>query len=552
MTPSLINRFRKNNWHKPLNEIIKFSPGPDTLFPALASGGLLTLSFPATQWSQLAWISLVPLLIAIKDAPPSRAFQMGLAMGMTHFLSLIYWILPTLRVYGNLPVVLAFPVLFLLVSYLALYPAMFCLILSRRPAGNGISSFMPIKAAFLWVALEFARARLFTGFPWGLAGYSQYRQTLLIQIADITGVYGISFIIVLVNATLAMAWHHFKARTNRPETGNRQIFFRPLIVWGMMAVSILTGMTLYGRNRLSTMEKIIAHTPGRHISVIQGNIPQATKWDNAYKKKTVEIYCRLSQKAATPQTPDLIIWPETALPFYYTWEKEMSDAVNHCIRQCNTWFIIGSPAFSLQGENDFNFFNRAYMLTPQAGISAAYDKAHLVPFGEYVPFGNYLTFLDKLTSQAGDFSPGPTDARPLAFKGNHAGILICFEIIFPKLTSTVVKNGADLLVTMTNDAWFGRTSAPLQHFSMAVFRAVENRRSIARSANTGISGFIDPGGRIMGTTALFEETLLTRSLPCLQSMSFYTIHGDLFAWLCLLTTLLSAWPWIPFWGPHKQ
>ncbi len=523
----------------------KFIPALTPFFPALASGGLLSLSFPATQWSQLAWIALIPLLTTMKNASPSRAFKMGLAMGMAHFLSLIYWILPTLRIYGNLPVVLAFPVLFLLVCYLALYPALFCLILSRQAAKNTAITFMPIKAALLWVALEFTRARLFTGFPWGLAGYSQYLQTSLIQIADITGVYGISFIIVLVNATLAMAWHHLRSRRNGPKPGKAQPLSLALVTWVLLVVLILAGMIAYGRGRLSTVEKAMAHAPRRLISVVQGNIPQAAKWDDAYKKQTVETYCQLSRELAKVRTPDLIIWPETALPFYYTWEKGMSDVVNDCIRQCNTWFIIGSPAFSLYGENDYQFFNRAYMLTPQATVSASYDKIHLVPFGEYVPFGNYLTFLDKLTSQAGDFSPGPTNAPPLTFKENHAGILICFEIIFPELTSAVVKNGADLLVTMTNDAWFGRTSAPLQHFSMAVFRAMENRRAVARSANTGISGFIDPGGRIIAATTLFEETTLTQSLPCLQSMSFYTTHGDLFAWFCLLATALFAWPWRP-------
>lgn len=516
--------------------VLKSIPQVIHFFPPLASGLLLTLCFPDTQWSLLAWIALVPLLVSIRNTPPNRAFKMGLTMGMAHFFPLIYWILPTLRMYGNLPVFLAFPVLFLLVCYLALYPAVFCLILSWKSRQKGFSPFMPLVASFVWVGLEFIRTRLFTGFPWGLTGYSQYMQTSLIQIADVTGVYGISFVIILVNATLATAWHHLKTPKHAPEKPRLQT--ASLIAWPILVIIILTGMIAYGHARLSTMEKEMALAPQRMISVIQGNIAQSEKWDDAYKKETVDIYCRLSRKAAEAHPTDLIIWPETALPFYYTWEKEISDEVNTCIRQSKAWFIIGSPAFSLRGEDDFQFFNRAYMLTPRAEISSVYDKIHLVPFGEYVPFGNYLTFLDKLTSQAGDFSPGIKNAPPLAFKENQAGILICFEIIFPQLASTVVKNGADLLVTMTNDAWFGRTSAPLQHFSMAVFRAVENRRSVARSANTGISGFIDPGGKINETTSLFEETALTRQVACLTSMSFYTRHGDVFAELCLLATLV--------------
>ena len=462
-------------------------------------------------------------------------------MGMTHFFSLIYWILPTLCTYGNLPVFLAFPVLFLLVFYLALYPAFFCLILSWKSRGKKFAAFMPVGAALVWVALEFIRARIFTGFPWGLAGYSQYMHTPLIQMADTTGVYGVSFVIVLVNASLAMAWHEIRKKDHCP--GNKTLQTASLIIWPLLVILILTGMITYGNMRLSTMKKSMARAPQRMVSVIQGNIPQAEKWDEAYQKKTIDVYCQLALKAAATHAPDLIIWPETALPFYYTWEKEMSDGVDACVRQTRAWCIIGSPAFSLRGEDNFNFFNRAYMLTPQAEISSVYDKIHLVPFGEYVPLGKYLKFLDKLTSQAGDFSPGIENAPPLAFKENQAGILICFEIIFPELASSVVKNGADLLVTMTNDAWFGHTSAPLQHFSMAVFRAVENRRAVARAANTGISGFIDPAGNITGTTSLFETTTLTRQTACLTSMSFYTRHGDVFAKLCLLVTVIFLFPW---------
>jgi len=523
---------------------IRFLPELVDYFPALISGALMTLAFPAAQWSWLAWGALVPLALSLRNVVPSKAFKMGLAMGLVHFSSLIYWIVPTLCTYGNLSILLALPVFFLLVSYLALYPALFCLVIAGDFSHKKFLVSMPLKAAVVWVALEFIRAKLFTGFPWGLTGYSQYLYTNLIQIADITGVYGISFLIVVVNFVLAMGWHQLENRTVSSENKKSEAAF--VIVWAIVLMLVIKGILLYGHERLTTVERRMANAPHRVVSVIQGNIPQAEKWDDAYKEKTVSTYCQLSRKAPLGQRRDLIIWPETALPFYYTWDEGISEQVNHCIRKINTWFLIGSPAFSLLGKNTFKFFNRAYMVTPQGTVTGTYDKIHLVPFGEYVPFGKYLTFLDKLTSQAGDFSPGTADAKPLAFRENHAGVLICFEIIFPKLVSNVVKNGADLLVTMTNDAWFGRSSAPLQHFSMAVFRAVENRRSVARAANTGISGFIDPMGRITGRTALFQKAALTQSVSCLNVMSFYTKYGDLFAWLCLLATAIFAMPWKHF------
>jgi len=178
------------------------------------------------------------------------------------------------------------------------------------------------------------------------------------------------------------------------------------------------------------------------------------------------------------------------------------------------------------------------MINRSGIVTGAYDKIHLVPFGEYVPFGKYLTFLGKIIAQAGDFSPGKKDAAPLEFKDTSAGILICFEIIFSDLARRTVNNGADIIVTITNDAWFGYTSAPLQHYSMAVFRAVENRRAVARAANTGISGFIDPTGTMTETSRLFEATGLTRPLPCLKSKSFYTRSGDLFSLICLVAILM--------------
>lgn len=494
-------------------------------FPAVLTGFLLAMSFPGTKCSPLAWVAIVPLMVSVKSMGRKQAFYAGLTAGMAFFISLIYWIVPTLNTYGGLPFFLAVPVFVLLAFYLGLYTGIFALVFNLLKTD---SMLMPLNAAAVWVGLEYLRSFLFTGFPWGTLGYSQYMNIHLIQIADITGVYGISFLIVMASAVFSMVWISIAKSGQYTERPGMKTNISCCIYLVIISISV----SLYGMARLDTIHRKEKKSDKTTVSVVQGNINQAVKWDRAFKESTMKRYCDLSEKASHNR-PDLIVWPETALPFYYPLDRNASAMVNRCIRKAGTNFLVGSPAFQ-RGKNRLKFFNRAYMINKSAAVTGAYDKVHLVPFGEYVPFGKYLSFLGKLTAQAGDFSAGGNNFMPLKFKNHRAGVLICFEIIFPSLARNFVNNGADLLVNITNDAWFGRTSAPLQHFSMTVFRAVENRRSLARAANTGISGFIAPTGRILMTSRLYQEMFLTEKLPCLKIKSFYTSFGDFFAFICLV------------------
>lgn len=525
-------------------------------FPAAFTGFLLTMSFPETSMAWLSWVALLPLFISIIPMDGKRAFHAGLVTGLCHFLSLIYWIVPTISTYGQLPLYLALPILFLLALYLALYPAFFCLGVKFLDAAPLLA---PLTGALLWVSLEYLRAGLFTGFPWGLLGYSQYMNLTLIQIADVTGVYGISFLIVLTNGGAAVLFCMIKSlafKKKKHENSGTSIGFamkkkpsfkersldrqscewKPIVFWGICLAVLFQAVFFYGGKRLEEIALQGEASEKIRVAIIQGNIRQAMKWDAEHKLDTVKKYCDFSLDAAL-DGPELIIWPETALPFYYNWDMPLSNEVDACIRKAGTTFLIGSPAFTPCGKETYLFFNRAYMINRFGIVTGWYDKRHLVPFGEYVPLGKYLFFLGKIIAQAGDFSPGPRDVLPLKFRTSSAGILICFELIFPGLARDVVNNGAEILVTMTNDAWFGCTSAPLQHFSMAVFRAIENRRSVARAANTGISGFINPAGEIMDMTALYKETNLTVSLPCFKIETFYTRRGDLFCFFCMFAIM---------------
>lgn len=489
-------------------------------FPAITSGLMLTASFPDSSLFYLAFAALVPLLISIQAMTPRTSFYAGFVTGFVHFLTLIYWIIPTVTIYGGLHPLLALSILALLCLYLSLYVGGFTFLLKKL---NLSPIVMPLGGACLWVGFEYIRAHALTGFPWGILGYSQYSNTTLVQLADLTGVLGISFLLVLCNFLVARIWIYFRSRSipGQRKSGKD----RTMLAVFCYTLLIMGAALAYGRARIQAIDSLIQTAPKPEISVIQGNITQDLKWDEACKDVTIKKYGSLSLEAAQ-KNPDLIIWPETALPFYYGRDKEYSSRVDAYIRKVRTHFLIGSPAVET-GKENFKYYNRAYMLNPASLVLGFYDKNHLVPFGEYVPLQNYLGFLGKITAQAGNFSIGDNSFTPLPFKDHKTGVLICFEILFPGIACDFVKNGADILTTMTNDAWFGNTSAPRQHFSIAVLRAVENRRSVVRAANTGISGFIDPNGRIIEETSLFTDAAITRPMPALDEITFFTKHPDL-------------------------
>lgn len=492
------------------------------LLPALATGLILFCAFPGAGLYPAAFFALVPLWLSIDRLDLKQTFYAGIAAGMGFYLPLIYWICPTLAEYGGLNPLAALSCLLLLVLYLSLYTGVFALAMKKIPAPGGL---VPFWGAVVWVALEYIRTYLFSGFPWGVLGYSQYPNLVLIQAADTFGVLGISFVLVLANGVLVTV---FKAVCQRrwPNKTNMASLSLAMVLIGAAFV--------YGHLKLAQIRGQIKGGPYRTISVIQANIPQDRKWERAFIDETLDQYSRLSRQAPPC---DLVVWPETALPFYYGMDPVPSNRVDAMVRKAGTFFLIGTPAVQ-PSDQGFLYYNRAFMLTPLARSGGYYDKHHLVPFGEYVPFKRLLWFAEKLTAGAGNFSKGKTGPVPLKFGTGTTGVLICFEILFPDIARDFVGNGADLLTTITNDAWFGRTQAALQHFSIAVFRAVENRRSVVRAANTGISGFIDPAGTILGKTDIFTARTLSRQVPVMAAKTFYTAHGDLGAKACLVAFFL--------------
>jgi len=489
---------------------------------AIISGLLLTASFAPSPLDWMVWFAWVPLLRSLNNESPAHAFLLGFMAGLVHYVTLIYWIVPTLQNYGYLDFVTSLGALVLLCLYLALYPALFAYLICRMRESR-VLGFM---TGSLWVGLELVRTHFLTGFPWCLLGYTQFRNLFLIQVADLAGVYGISFMIVLANGLIYRLVFH------RHTSGRRGLR------WEITGLLLVVAFSLaYGQYRLAGGENNGKGGKSIKAAIIQGNIDQSIKWDPAYQEMSVDTYHRLTL-SASPFKPDLVVWPETAMPFFFQDNEDLSPRLFETAGQADADLIFGSPAYK-KTDSGTKYYNRVYLLSRHGELAGYYDKVHLVPFGEYVPYRWLFPFFRHLLHAAGNFASGEK-IEPLALTNHSAGILICFEVIFPELARIQTREGAAILVNLTNDAWFGRTSAPHQHLSMAVFRAVENRRPMIRAANTGFSAFIGHRGHIMARSQLFTEEVLTRELGLRPpSMSFYTRYGDLFAFLLLGISLLG-------------
>ncbi len=491
-----------------------------------ASGALLITGFQPLDYSLITWFALVPLLTAVRDKNARAALFLGTLAGLVYFLGTIYWVSHSMYVYGNLPAAASFLILLLLCLYLALYTGVFALLFNFLSKRSRVPALLSVPV--LWVALEYIRTYALTGFPWALLGYSQYRLLPLIQIADITGVYGVSFLVASLNgAVFDVLFYRVK----------RQDGMRLSAGWPFAACSILYAVAVtmaffYGTEKLresGSGQKV-------RVAIVQGNIEQDKKWDVKFQREVIDTYKRLTIRAAKT-APEIIVWPETALPFIFGYNKALTDEFVSFQKGLGTYLLFGSVIAKNIGADKSMMSNSAVLLSPEGNIVSIYDKIHLVPYGEYVPLRRFFPFIEKLTAGTGDFLAGKA---PIVMKTPYAkiGNLICYEIIFPGLVRKFAERGADLLVTITNDAWFGRTSAPYQHFAMAVFRAIENRAPVVRAANTGISGFIDSRGRIIRKSDIFVEAVLTEDIARGGNRSLYTRYGDIFAYSCIIISVL--------------
>jgi apolipoprotein N-acyltransferase len=487
---------------------------------AILSGLLLFLSFPKFGNGILAWVALLPLLHALRNAKPREGFKIGFVTGLIAHVGILYWISHVVVQYGYLPYYVGIAAMLLLAAYLSLYTACFAMgVLFLRARGNAVF----LTAPLLWTVLEYARSHLLTGFPWETLACSQYLFENIIQIADITGTYGITFAIVLINVVL---YNVLTARFR----GNK---YRAAEI--ATACAVLAVICGYGYFRTAEIQESLKKISPVEVALIQGNIDQSMKWDARYQSETLDIYRSLSLQYI-PAPGGFVVWPETAAPFYFEHPDPLRSVVVDVARKSGRPLLFGSPRYEeINGIK--SYMNSAYLLRPDGVIGGRYDKVHLVPYGEYVPLRKFFPFIGKLVAGVGDFLPGK-GFDPLVNDGRRLGVLICYEVIFPEAARGYKRNRAGLLVNITNDAWFGRTSAPYQHLSMAVFRAVENRLYLVRAANTGISAVIDPTGKILSRTGIFERTVLKGEVKFIDEKTFYAAYGDAFVYSCGLLLLI--------------
>lgn len=485
----------------------------------------------------VSWLAPACLLLGLRGLGAGAAARAAFAAGLAAHAAVFHWIHVVTVTYGQAPAFVG-P---LAVVLLALYPAAFvaafgagAAVLARAGTGREEGRLpSPWAPAALWAALDHGRSFLLTGFPWALLGYAQHGNRALLALAPYTGVYGLSFVVALGGAALADA---IDARRQRRPVPRR--------AWAALAAIAV----LHGAGALDlALESGDEDLPRVRVAVAQGNIEQGVKWSPAWAERTIAIYEELTRRAAE-QGAQVVAWPETAVPGSPDAFPELADRLSGLARETGVALVVGALGFA-EREGRRRFWDSAFAWGPDGQLVIRYDKAHLVPFGEYVPLRGLLgRFVEAVARGSADTDvsagPGPR-AFALPLPGSvpemTVGVPICYELLFPDLMRRFAAGGAEALFAITNDAWYGRTGAPYQFLAITELRAAESRLWIARAANTGVSALIDHRGRVREQTEIFERDVRVGEIvlrPAPRGASFYVRHGDWFAMACWAATAI--------------
>jgi apolipoprotein N-acyltransferase len=494
---------------------------------ALLSGVLLALSFPRFGDAAFAWIALVPLLLALTGwqgrpgplpgVPARRAFLLGLTAGLVYFAGTIYWTSTVLSSFGGVSAPVATAAMLLLALYMAIYPALTALLIARFVTRGGLAMLWLAPAA--WVSTEFARGLFFGGFPWVPLGNSQVEMLPIAQLASVTGVYGLSALVVLVNAGLVVVL--------LADGWSRRVA-------GGITVGVVVLVAAWGTWRLAD-DELTREGRALEVGLIQGNISQEDKRQPSEARRIFTTHVAMTRDVVR-RGAQYVLWPESSTPFMLQEDPSGEASVRALAREVGVPLLIGSE--QLVRDPAPRLYNAAFQLAPDGVTAAIYRKIHLVPFGEYVPFRRWLFFVSPLVDSPVEFSPG-TSVVLLPVGEDLVSVAICYEVIYPALIRQAVRDGSQLLTTITNDGWYGDSSAPYQHFAMASMRAIEQGRYLARSANTGISGIVDPYGRVVKASSTFEQVGLVGEVRLLRGRTLYSYIGDVVAYLALALSVLG-------------
>ncbi len=496
--------------------------GNSFLLP-IFSGTMVAAAFPDAGLWELGWIGLAPLFVSIRGAKIGEVFRRTLLAVFVSFALDLAWLRRTMIDYGGLSVWLSILIMLLLAMYCSLYYA-FAVRLAVQ-ASRKLNLSYAITIPVFWVCMEYLRATLITGFPWNSLGQSQFASEVIVQNADWGSFYGISFILVLWNIVLAEWFCRGMAFLR-----TRTFFFSALIV------GFAVGYGVFRLNMPLDLKETIK------VGIVQGNIDQHEKWIGG-RAKILDKHIALT-KTILADHPEIVVWPEVALTFSYRFSDRYTTDLGDTLGARLDKFIRHSGITLVTGTLDYiqsKVFNSVCLIPPK-GLAEYYHKTHLVPFGEYVPLSNVFFFVNRMVDGGiGTFDLGHS-AQPLRFSRGNLGVTICYENIFPALVRKRVRAGADIICNVTNDAWFGRSAAAEQHFSASVFRAVESRCPVIRSANTGYSGAVSAKGRVIAKSSLFEAWAFTVKVQPGKEKSPYYYIGDSFAWItCFLSLFILIW-----------
>jgi apolipoprotein N-acyltransferase len=507
---------------------------------ALLSSGLQILVFPKPNLYFLSWVAMAPLLYALlrgrggegevfdsegRSLRPFtlwQGFVVAWLSGIVWYLGTDYWVFPVMTGYGGLHWLLAAPITLAAAFGMGLHHALFGLLVVLMARRSNVGNRRPLLLApVFWVAIELVRDRI-TGFPWNLLGNSQVDNVPFARIAQTTGVYGLSFAIMLVNCAFVAALLLYGQRRKNL-----------LISAVAAAVALQIGVFARPAPFVATQQAVL----------VQENIPllSQSEWTPSYFDHTISELVKLSVEAEPrhePNSPGLILWPESPAPFFIE-DPRLQRWLVAMAQDKNSYLIVGSLGETQDASGKRQLLNSALVMDPHGNALGRYDKIHLVPFGEYIPFQNLLFFASKLTREVGDFARG-SQRKVFDLNGTHVGIFICYESVFPEEVREFTWNGAQVLVNISDDLWYGETGAPAQHLQMARMRAVENHRWILLATNNGTTASIDPFGRVVNQAPRNVRTALVVPYAPQNESTFYTRNGDVCAWLCVVISLLAV------------
>ena len=487
---------------------------------AIASALLLVLSFPDFDLWWLAWIGLVPLLVIMTGTPKAgRAFLLGWLWGVIFFYGTCWWLTYPMIHYAHIGAPLAYLLVLLPVMFVALFPALFCAVLAGVVSRFGVAALF--VAPFVWVSFELGRYAV-TGLGWNAIGYSQAFHPMLIQSARWGGVYAVSFLILLSNAAIA------------------NLLVRRRIAWSLSSLVIVALIVLAsaGIQRRTPEVRRLSYRPELKVIAVQPNVPMEGPDDPASMNQLLNRHLELSKQGlADPSNglegSRLVIWPESPMNFSYSRDSQLRDAVATLARTNHTSVLLNS----LEPAPNSGEHNSAILVNEEGRIVAQYDKIRLMPFGEYVPLPQWIPGASSVRGIVGDFTAG-TKYTLMPLGDLRAGVFICIEAAHPGIAKSFANEGADVLINISNDGYLGPTPVMRQHLSNAIFRAVENDRDVLRVTNSGISAYIDPRGRVIDSTPGLQPAARVWSAGRKhEGTTFYTRHGDVFAYLCALISL---------------